>query len=174
MKDTISALPQYQELKKLYAIHTKICADCMNAYQQNNLEIVSKIEQEMVTGETADGKAPKHLSDHVLSALENTEIAYYDRVRLLMLYLISQNGIRDDERQKFFNRGDFAVDISQALTNLSLMGVRLSASYENSKPEPNPFSSRKLGVTENQYENSRYVPPLKFVMEVLFNSLSYL
>jgi syntaxin-binding protein 1 len=168
MKETISALPQYQELKKLYAIHTKICADCMNAYQANNLEIISKIEQEMATGETAEGKIPKHLSDNVLSALENTDIAYYDRVRLLMLYLISQNGIRDDERQKFFDRGDFGVDISQALTNLSLMGVRLSASYDGSKSEPSPFSSRKVAVSDNQFENSRYVPPLKFLIEVFW------
>lgn len=45
MQDTISALPQFQEMKKQFAVHINICRECQSAFEEGKLPDLGAIEQ---------------------------------------------------------------------------------------------------------------------------------
>jgi syntaxin-binding protein 1 len=60
---------------------------------------------------------------------------YYDKVRLLFLAVIAQEGIKDSDRQKYLELARLDLAETQALTNMSMVGVRLSQSIDKRKNE---------------------------------------
>jgi hypothetical protein len=100
--------------------------------------------------------------------------SHADKIRLLLIYIISQEGLPDAERQRLFDLARLGREEYQALTNLSLLGVRLSASLDkrrNDEIKSNPYSLSVLRSTRKRtkpadYENSRHIPAAKFIVEV--------
>ncbi len=45
MKDTITALPQFQEMKTKYAIHINICQECRAIFEKRKLDSIAAFEQ---------------------------------------------------------------------------------------------------------------------------------
>lgn len=45
MKDTIAALPVFQEMKAKYSVHINICQECKNAFEKRKLDAVAAFEQ---------------------------------------------------------------------------------------------------------------------------------
>lgn len=56
-----------------------------------------------------------------------------DKLRLIMLYIVSEHGISDGDRHQLMEAADLSMDEKQALTNLSMLGVRISQSYEKKR-----------------------------------------
>ncbi|KAJ3108954.1 vacuolar sorting protein VPS33/slp1 [Phlyctochytrium planicorne] len=170
MKDALSAMPQFQEMKSKFSIHTSICESFQKIYEAYNLKDLSGIEQDLATGETSEGKPAKMIGVDVQSLLSDNRICHSDKVRLLMLYIIAQDGLPDNERQKLFDAARLTLEESQAVTNLSTLGIRLSASLEKRRTEAkNPYSLQNLRATrrrpEAKFDTSRYVPVLKYMLE---------
>jgi syntaxin-binding protein 1 len=108
--------------------------------------------------------------------LEDRTISHIDKIRLLMLHIIVQEGLQDNERQALFDLVRPTRDEFQAITNLSLLGVRLSASLDKWRTEatkPNPYGLSVLRKGrgrkkdgEEKWENSRYIPVVSHILEV--------
>jgi hypothetical protein len=49
---------------------------------------------------------------------------------LVLLYIISKNGISDAEREDLIALGDFSKNVVKAITNLASYGVKLSQSVD--------------------------------------------
>lgn len=98
-----------------------------------------------------------------------------------MLYLISRDGISDEERRKLVQSARLSPEEAESLTNLSFLGHRLTPG-PNSKAVPDPrrayvgssvtgkLTKKKGGQKEQEeedrpYDLSRYVPTLKYIME---------
>lgn len=45
MKDTISSLPQFQEMKTKYSIHINICQECKQLFDKRKLNAIAAYEQ---------------------------------------------------------------------------------------------------------------------------------
>ena len=60
-------------------------------------------------------------------------------MRLLLLTVISREGLSDKERQRFLDAAQFSTDEIQALTNLSVLQVRLSTNMERKSNEQRVF-----------------------------------
>jgi len=43
-------IPQYNDLKEKYSMHTKLISDLFDIYKQRGLQTVGELEQTMVTG----------------------------------------------------------------------------------------------------------------------------
>jgi syntaxin-binding protein 1 len=52
----LAALPQYQELKEKFALHTSLCQDLITIFQEYQHDKLAKLEQDIATGWTTDGK----------------------------------------------------------------------------------------------------------------------
>ncbi|KAI8847505.1 Sec1-like protein [Chytridium lagenaria] len=143
MRDVMSAMPMYQEMKS----------------------------KDLATSETAEGKPAKMVGVDVQGLLSSNKICHSDKVRLLMLYIISQDGLTDSDRQKLFDAARLTLEEVQAITNLSTLGVRLSASLEKRRADvKNPYAVSHLRTTrkkvEAKFDTSRYIPVLKHIIEV--------
>ncbi|RKO89604.1 Sec1-like protein [Blyttiomyces helicus] len=65
LKDTLASLPQYQEMK---------AKEAMDVYKDRRLEKLVKIEQELATGETAEGKPSRTSLNDVISIMQDSKI----------------------------------------------------------------------------------------------------
>ncbi|KAJ3341868.1 vacuolar sorting protein VPS33/slp1, partial [Gonapodya sp. JEL0774] len=179
MLSTIQSLPQFADLKSKFTTHISLTQQCLQLYQRRRLNDLATVEQELATGERADGTVPKDSFVDMVPLLDSTDVTNSDKLRLLMQYIISRvDGIQDDDRRKMLQTAKLTPDESDALTNLAYMGVKLSASSYSDKSWKRPPKTRRAyeGVTAaskkkakgngpEKYDVSRYVPVLKDIME---------
>ncbi|KAJ3291694.1 vacuolar sorting protein VPS33/slp1, partial [Blyttiomyces sp. JEL0837] len=168
MKDTLTSLPQFQEMK---------AKECKLIFERRKLDSVAAVEQDLATGETADGKVPRNIMIDMVPLLDDSSIPAYDKLRLLMLYVIAQEGIQDSDRKRLLEAAKLSLEDSQALTNLNYMGVKLSAADKKKKANQGKYSyygrtmerrkkkKKKGAEDELPYDLSRYVPLAKYVIE---------
>ncbi|KAJ3409160.1 vacuolar sorting protein VPS33/slp1 [Chytridiales sp. JEL 0842] len=178
MKDTLTSLPEFQEMKAKFSIHINICQECKLIFERRKLDSVASVEQDLATGETADGKVPRNVMMDLVPLLDDPAMVPYDKLRLLMLYIIAQEGIQDADRRRLLEVSKLQVEDSQAITNLNYFGVRLSVnsdkkSARNLKDKYGYYGrlaekkrkKKKKADDEVPYDLSRYVPLLKYVLE---------
>ncbi|KAJ3236110.1 vacuolar sorting protein VPS33/slp1 [Chytriomyces hyalinus] len=177
MKDTITSIPQFQEMKAKFSVHINICNECQAIFERRRLDLVASVEQDLATGETADGKTPRNIVVDMTPVLVDTQIPAYDKLRVLMLYIIAQEGIQDLDRKRLLDAAKLSLEDSQAITNLGLLGVRLSSNQEKKKKLNVPRytyygrvaekkkKARKRKEGDVPYDLSRFVPMLKYIIE---------
>lgn len=94
-----------------------------------------------------------------------------------MIYIISQDGIHDTDRRRLLEQTKLSADESQSITNLNALGVRLTPAQKSDKIDKGPYSyyakkpsQRKQDASSDAmgYDLSRYVPMMKYMMEVTF------
>ena len=166
LKETLHALPEFQQAKAKFSTHINLAQECMKIFNKKRLMDVGNVEQCLATGETPDGTEPKNIVVDMMPLLTDPNLPSSDKVRLLMLYIISKQGIQDEDRRKFLDRAGLSLDESQSITNLSMLGVRLSKA-EGVKKEKKPSKPRKKNKDGDvPYDLSRYIPQVKHLMEV--------
>ncbi|KAI8802520.1 Sec1-like protein [Cladochytrium replicatum] len=173
MKDTLSALPQFQEMKTKFSVHINICQECKQLFERRKLDKIAAVEQDLATGLTADGKPSKNVMTDMVPVLDDPSIVPYDKLRLLMIYIASQEGIHDADRRRLLECAKLSLEDAQGITNLSFMGVRLSATAEKKKENKGRYTyyghnnSKKKAKTEEEelYVLSRFKPIVKYVIE---------
>ncbi|KAL0138132.1 Sec1-like protein [Mucor lusitanicus] len=174
MKEMLTNLPQYQDLKAKYSAHLSIAQECMSFFERHKLNSVGNLEQNMVTGETADGETPKTIVLDMVPLLDDPHVSPVDKARLLMLYIIwKEGGIFEDDKKKLLEHAKLKGELRDAINNLPLIGVKLTRVR---KPEKSSFlkkrRQKKNKDEETPYELSRYVPVIKKVMDAhLTNTL---
>ncbi|GAA5812262.1 hypothetical protein MFLAVUS_005712 [Mucor flavus] len=174
MKEMLTNLPQFQDLKAKYSAHLSIAQECMSFFERHKLNSVGNLEQNMVTGETADGETPKTIVLDMVPLLDDPNVSQADKARLLMLYIIwKEGGIFEDDKRKLIEHAKLKGEYRDAVNNLPLIGVKLTRIRQ---PEKTNFlkkrRQKKNKDEETPYELSRYVPTLKKVMDAhLSNTL---
>eukprot|EP01094_Clydonella_sp_ATCC50884_P014889 TRINITY_DN2545_c0_g1_i2.p1 TRINITY_DN2545_c0_g1~~TRINITY_DN2545_c0_g1_i2.p1 ORF type:complete len:441 (+),score=141.99 TRINITY_DN2545_c0_g1_i2:170-1324(+) len=68
MTEAVRAMPEYQDMKKKYALHMDMASKCMDEFEERRLAEVGAVEQDIVCGEDALGKPVTH--KHVLPRLK--------------------------------------------------------------------------------------------------------
>jgi len=101
--------------------------------------------------------------------LERTDlpISPEEKMRLLMIYLISQDGIKQDERRQLMELAGISPEDQAAILNLFHLGVTLLHGTASPKKRASP---KKTTPTEATYDVSRYEPPLKRHVEDLLST----
>ncbi|KAI8093278.1 Sec1-like protein [Halteromyces radiatus] len=173
MKDMLTKLPQFQEMKAKYSTHLSIAQELMSCFEKQKLNSVGNLEQNIATGETPDGEVPKTIVLDMVPLLDDPYISATDKTRLLMLYIISkEGGILEDDKRKLLEHSHLSQEHREAVGNLSLMGVQVT----KNRRAPGEKSLRKRLTRRRQnrdddqpYELSRYVPALKKSMDSFFS-----
>ncbi|RUS18043.1 Sec1-like protein [Endogone sp. FLAS-F59071] len=170
MKEVLANLPQFQQEKERYSAHTTIYRECDSQFRTLKLADVANIEQNMACGVTADGDVPKTLEDDMLPLMDDPFYSQIDKIRLLMLHTITQEGSSaESERRDLLAHARLDAASKEALDNLSLLGVQLSRSANKSgdkgKKKKKPNKDEQV-----PYDVSRYVPIVKRVIESHINN----
>ncbi|KAI9092656.1 Sec1-like protein [Phlyctochytrium arcticum] len=174
MKDTLGSLPQFQEMKAKFSVHINICQECKSLFEKRQLDMIAAVEQDLATGENVDGRTIKfsNVMMDMVPVLDSDTISSIDKLRLLMLYIITQNGIEDDERRRLLGYAKLSLEDSQAITNLNFLGVRLSKSKDKKQNQDergkyayhahHKASKKRKGES---YDLSRWAPVIKSVLQ---------
>ena len=127
----------------------------------------------MATGLDSDKKAPK--SQKLMDDLVDTMVSLNNSkkaVRVIMIYIISQQGIKEEDRGKLFSAAGLSEEEKSTILSLDKIGVTLQQAKAPSRSFTSMFRSQKLTKTgrndkNSEYAMSRYVSNLKGVLEQL-------
>eukprot|EP00727_Mastigamoeba_balamuthi_P010299 m51a1_g5892 putative sec1-like family protein (645) ;mRNA; f:529751-533189 len=163
MGEAIKAMPQYVELLSKYSLHLSIASECMAAFKRRQLDRLAEAEQNMATGEDADGREAKNVMGLVAPLLNDPAVSVEDKKRLLMLYIISQEGIKEQDRKRLFDYAKLSPADQTCISNLFYLGVTLTSGARKGKSKRKKEKRKRRG-DDVPYDLSRYVPRLKNVM----------
>jgi len=169
MSDMIRKLPQYQKNISMYSMHKQINKDLLGIFRDQSLSKIAMEEQSMATGETADGDkvSAKELLTTIGAILSNSSIDVENKIRLIMLFIVYNQGkLSDDKKEKLFRMAKLDDDQIDACNNLSLL-IKASKSGISQKLSKFFEGFKKSGASDKEvgYQLSRYTPKLKEITE---------
>ncbi|EAL65456.1 Sec1-like family protein [Dictyostelium discoideum AX4] len=164
--EVVRSLPQYQEMMGKYSVHINLADRASAKFPE--LEQLAYLEQDLATGEDANGNSPKNVTGRLSNYLSDFSAEKYNKIRLLMMYIISQDGIKEEDRRRLMEMAGISQSEQNAFTNLRYLGVTLMKGAKGKKPI-SPPKNRKSESGNVPYEVSRYVPVVKDIAENIIN-----
>jgi len=168
MSEGIKGMPKFQEETARYSLHIHVTSELVRKYNEGSLERVATLEQNMATGEDSSKKAYRSAMADLKGLLERGDLprplSDEDKVRMLMAYVITQDGIKSEERRQLMQLA--GIQPEDQLTILALVNLGVTM-MQGTKKKP---TKKSAGQADATYDVSRYVPPLKRIMEEAFTS----
>eukprot|EP01111_Echinosteliopsis_oligospora_P010004 TRINITY_DN3032_c0_g1_i2.p1 TRINITY_DN3032_c0_g1~~TRINITY_DN3032_c0_g1_i2.p1 ORF type:complete len:211 (-),score=77.82 TRINITY_DN3032_c0_g1_i2:89-721(-) len=87
-----------------------------------------------------------------------------DKIRLLMIFIISQEGIKDQDRKRLVDLAKMSFKDQKSIENLFYLGVALNKGAKAKKVKKDVKKKKKRG-DDVPFTLSRYVPNLKEILE---------
>lgn len=99
LNSAIDSLPKMKQEKEKIEAHSSICTNIFDAFKQRELDTYEALEDEMITKSHMSSKAKKELEE-VLFKLNTSPKSGMDRLRILLIYIITTNPEKAEVRSK--------------------------------------------------------------------------
>ena len=93
----------------------------MNVFNQKKLVEVAGVEQNMVMGVDPEGKTVKDVWQQLVDLLRRDNLDSSDRVRLIMIYLLTQPALSEADRKSMLDHAKLSADDLESLRKLMLI-----------------------------------------------------
>ena len=146
--------------------------DSLSRYNQCALEAISMLEQNMAIGEETNGKAFRTALQDLRALLQRQDVTMTpeDRIRLVLLFIITQEGVQPKERKELMELAGIQPEDQVAILNLGRLGVNL---LKGSSAASKRTKAGRSKDAPQSYDVSRHVPALKrLLVEGAAHSLS--
>ncbi|KAL6719123.1 syntaxin binding protein 1 [Lecanora helva] len=168
IKDMLAGLPQFQEGKDAFSLHLNMASDAMNIFQNRRLADIASVEQSLATGLDEEYKKPKNVADRIVRLLDDDNITFPDRLRLIVQYLIYRDGLLPSDIQKLLAHAHLPPQDGEVIHNLELLGAHTSRALKDARPLAQPPFGRKQAPQDLSQEESglsRFSPAIKPMLE---------
>jgi hypothetical protein len=176
MSEALRSMPQFKTQVSQMSLHLAMCGRCFELQPDQE---VGMLEQNMAMGEDESGKTFSDAVNSIMKVYRTPPPKFNDeqKLRLLLICCISQNGLSESERTKLFKMSglDQGRDNQMIMTNLSNLGIQLQKQkarifQRSKKPE-----RRKVGGSAApDWALFRFRPSNYFVcQDVIDNKLRF-
>eukprot|EP00474_Spongospora_subterranea_P009382 CRZ09840.1 hypothetical protein [Spongospora subterranea] len=123
--------------------HMSILENVFDHFDKMGLKKLGELEQDIVTGVTEEGRKTNKndLMNSLSAIIQDPAVSSTDKLRLIMIYIIAQDGIKEATRKTLFNTAKLNDRNLDAVQNLSHLGITLQTNRRNSN---NPLSSATI------------------------------
>eukprot|EP00708_Paratrimastix_pyriformis_P002290 GAFH01001032.1.p1 GENE.GAFH01001032.1~~GAFH01001032.1.p1 ORF type:complete len:675 (-),score=245.13 GAFH01001032.1:60-2042(-) len=159
----IQKLPEYQRLNEKFGQHIQLAEMCNTQVDRRQLNDIATLEQDMAYGMCVGQKVRGHVS-RLTRFLQAPNIMREDKLRLLLVHLITTDSISREELQAFVSQARIPPDEARLLDTMRLFGVEADAGEGGRRMKKQRPPRDRVAQQQEVYQVMQYIPVIEDIV----------